>query len=277
MGTPAQKYFPQIDKTVAPQVTVHLQRLYTATNDHDQAIVTLKSQLDTVSTGGGTKTINTVTTITSSVTTFPGLGAVNNQEGATTYTTQSSDNGILLLLSDASPIAVALNSVVTTPYFLFVTNLGAGTATLTPSSGTIDGGATFTLLQNYTSIVSFDGTNWWATALPVVPVNTPAVTHEWINAYNATTGVFTQTQPAYSDISGTPNFADDETVSGSGTSWTLAHTPAAGSVPILVVQLPSFGGVTLINGQTPGFTISGASITTTNSYLAGALFAWYRY
>jgi hypothetical protein len=28
-----------------PQVTVHLQRLYTAINDHDKAIVTLKSQL----------------------------------------------------------------------------------------------------------------------------------------------------------------------------------------------------------------------------------------
>ena len=74
-----------------------------------------------------------------------------------------------------------------------------------------------------------------------------------------------------------PNFVDDETVSGSGTSWTLAHAPAAGCVPILVVQVPLFGGVVLLKGQTPGFTISGANITTTSSYSAGALAAWYRY
>jgi hypothetical protein len=72
------------------------------------------------------------------------------------------------------------------------------------------------------------------------------------------------------------NFVDDETVSGSGTSWTLAYPPAAGCVPILVVQVPSFGGVVLLLGQTPGFTITGANITTTNSYTTGALVAWYR-
>lgn len=75
--------------------------------------------------------------------------------------------------------------------------------------------------------------------------------------------------------SGVPNFVDNETVSGSGTSWTLAHTPVA--TPLLVVMLPSFGGVVLILSQTPGFTISGTSITTTSSYSSGALRAWYRY
>jgi hypothetical protein len=73
------------------------------------------------------------------------------------------------------------------------------------------------------------------------------------------------------------NFADSETVAGSSTTWTLAHTPAAGSVPLVVVQVASFGGVVLIKGQTPGYTISGAVITTTTSYTAGALSVWYRW
>jgi hypothetical protein len=36
------------------------------------------------------------------------------------------------------------------------------------------------------------------------PVSFPAVAHEWLNSYNALTGVFTATQPSYSDISGSP-------------------------------------------------------------------------
>lgn len=66
-------------------------------------------------------------------------------------------------------------------------------------------------------------------------------------------------------------FVDNEVVSGSGTSWTLANTPLSGTQHI-------YG-----NGQrlTPGagndYTISGASITTANSYSAGAVLADYRY
>lgn len=75
------------------------------------------------------------------------------------------------------------------------------------------------------------------------------------------------------------NFADDETVSGSGTSWTLANSPAAGCVPQLFVEVPSFGLIGLLEGSaaTYGYTISGASITTVSSYTAGTLHAWYRY
>lgn len=36
----------------------------------------------------------------------------------------------------------------------------------------------------------------------VVPGNMPAVAHEWLNSYDSTTGAFTATQPAFTDISG---------------------------------------------------------------------------
>jgi hypothetical protein len=38
----------------------------------------------------------------------------------------------------------------------------------------------------------------------VFPITFAAVAHEWLNSYNAVTGLFTATQPAYTDISGTP-------------------------------------------------------------------------
>lgn len=65
------------------------------------------------------------------------------------------------------------------------------------------------------------------------------------------------------------SFVDNEVVSGSGTSFTLANTPIAGSEHI-------FG-----NGQrlTPGgvdYTIAGAAITMVNSFSAGTVLADYR-
>lgn len=65
-------------------------------------------------------------------------------------------------------------------------------------------------------------------------------------------------------------FVDNEIVSGTGTAWTLANTPVAGSVQL-------YG-----NGQylTPGagndYTISGKNITTTNSFTTGTIVAFYR-
>lgn len=65
------------------------------------------------------------------------------------------------------------------------------------------------------------------------------------------------------------NYADGETAGGSGTAWTLAHTPTAGSEKIYA------------NGQrlqlTTDYTIVGANITTVNSFALGSLNVDYRY
>ena len=75
-------------------------------------------------------------------------------------------------------------------------------------------------------------------------------------------------------VGATPNFADDETPTGSrpGTSFTLAHTPSpAGSLLLFwngALQKP--GGV--------DYTLAGNAITTVNTIGAGDSFlAWYRY
>jgi hypothetical protein len=63
---------------------------------------------------------------------------------------------------------------------------------------------------------------------------------------------------------------ENEVVSGSGTSWTLANTPVSGSVKLYA------GGVRITPGAGNDYTISGTAITTTASYSTGALIADYR-
>lgn len=61
----------------------------------------------------------------------------------------------------------------------------------------------------------------------------------------------------------------NEVVSGSGTSWTLANTPVAGTVQLYA------NGQRLIVGSGNDYTISGTNITTTNSWVSGTVLADY--
>jgi hypothetical protein len=63
---------------------------------------------------------------------------------------------------------------------------------------------------------------------------------------------------------------ENEVVSGSGTSWTLANTPVSGSVKLYA------GGIRLNPGAGNDYTISGVTITAASSYSTGALIADYR-
>lgn len=175
---------------------------FNAILDLQSANKEVSAQIAALKTATATPGTSTSTTTTVIDNPFPGLGTKNDQTGNTAYTTQTGDNGVLLILNDASPIAVGLNSVVSAPFFFFVTNFGAGTATLTPTSGLINGGASFSLPQNYFAVVVFDGTNWFTSALLVIPQNTAGAAHQWIASYNSATGVFTLSQPTFADISG---------------------------------------------------------------------------
>jgi hypothetical protein len=178
---PPQPYYPQIDKEIDPKLTVHLQRLYTAVNDHDQAIVLLNGKVTGTSTATTTAAAAATTTIaqstvieeagvtsfntlTGDVSYFPSLGSVNNQSGKTSYMTQQQDNGALIVLNDTSPIAVTLNFAVAIPWFTTFSNQGTGAVTVTPSQGTINLGASIMVPQDSFVSVSFDGANWWANA-----------------------------------------------------------------------------------------------------------------
>jgi len=245
---------PAIDPSIPWEVKVHLQQIYQKLGNHVQGISLLSNKVSAIVTGA--------TTITEQ---FSGsgssgggsssspIGQVNNLTGLTSYTTVAGDNGALIILSDASSIALTL-AAGSVPYFIMVANLGTGNATLTPAAPPVGtstisyagnlAASSMPLLAGYGAIVGFDGNNWFALTEPIVPINTPAVTHEWLASYNSSTGAFTQTQPAFADISG--NLA-------------TSQLPTAGiSATITTAQLTTLGtqgSMTFLNGiltaQTP--------------------------
>jgi hypothetical protein len=90
----------------------------------------------------------------------PNLGGVDKRT-TTTETIGLASQGKLVLLTTASPIAVTLDSTVPNNFMCFVSCEVYGLATLTPSSGTIDGAADIVLASLQGVALYFDGTNWW--------------------------------------------------------------------------------------------------------------------
>jgi hypothetical protein len=87
---------------------------------------------------------------------------INAQTG-TTYTVLSTDNGKLVTTSNASAIAVTLPQATgsfTTGFVFAVQNKGAGTATITPTTSTINGASTLVLPTNQGVTIISDGANW---------------------------------------------------------------------------------------------------------------------
>lgn len=237
---PIQYTGPHISEDVPWDVRVHLQALYKVAGNHTQAMSILAQK------SAGSTTTNT--TVQESITTgggsTPGSVAgvpVNNQSGVTSYATVSGDDGALIVFSDASPIAVSLTTQAP-PWSCFIANQGAGTVTLTPATGTINGAATLTVLAGYWALVAFDSINWWAATLPIVPVTFTAVAHEFLTAYNAVTGAWTAAQPAFTDISGTAAVGQVPALSALSGQITTSQLPSVGlSVTIVTAALTTLG------------------------------------
>lgn len=133
--------------------------------DLNQAIAALHNQ---VTTGHATnaaaiaETAATITNNTTNVTISNSIGFVDLKTGVSSYATQASDYGSLVVLSNPTAIAITLNNNNILPYFLIIQNMGVGVATLTPTAGTINSVASVAIAQNQFSIIHFDGVNWWA-------------------------------------------------------------------------------------------------------------------
>lgn len=133
--------------------------------DLNQAVASLKGQVTSASKTTATSAGTTIVNVTSETT--PGTvtgGVVNNQSGVTAYATQQSDNAGLVIVDDASPIAVTLTSTVTIPYYTTITNAGVSTVTVTPSLGLVNGLASIDIPGGSFATIFFDGTDWWADA-----------------------------------------------------------------------------------------------------------------
>jgi len=141
---------------------------------------------------------------------------------------------------------VTLDSGLVTPFYSVLANFGP-IASLAPSSGLVNGQAAWPLPANQFTLVFFDGTDWWVT--PLLPQDTPAVPHEWINSYDPFTGMFTQTQPSVYDLA-------DSTV-GSGpvvldSGATLINSTLLGLPQIMPVGVFPNNAAAVAGGLQPG-------------------------
>ena len=134
-----------------------------------------------------------------------------------------------------------------------ILNLGAGAIALATSDGSPinNGPSSLTLASGQGVQVFFANRAWLAyagtTLIQIVPQSIGPVTHEWVNSYDAATGLFSESQPAFTDISGT-----------AATSQIGTGTPSAGKYRDggtgAWTALPSSGAsVISINGQTTNY------------------------
>jgi hypothetical protein len=251
------RYPLRIPAGTHPDIAETLQNHDDAITDLQQAIPELKSQIAAATAAATNTTTNATNESQTVVVGNNVVGTVNNQTGVTTYITEPLDYGSFIILSSTSAIAVTLSTGVTftLPWFCTFLNLNTGVATLTPESGTINGGATFTLDTNSSVTVSFDGMKFFADPELPGPQNTPAVSHEFLTGYNAATGGFTAAQPAFTDISGVATTAQI----GTG-------TPAAGDY----VDGGTGAWTPLGSGYSLGGVLSGANISLGSGAGTGA-------
>ena len=147
--------------------------------------------------------------------------SVNAQAG-TSYTVLSSDRGKLVTLTNASAVAVTLpqaGSSFPVGWFAEFENRGAGLVTITPTTSTINGGATVTLSTNQSLKIISDGTNYFALLGKTAITTTGAVSHQFATSNNAD-GSLNLAQPAFTDISGTLAQTQLPTTIGTGSSLT---------------------------------------------------------
>lgn len=156
-----------------------------------------------------------------------------NEQAAVAYTVQNTDYQGIIIFNTASAIVVTLNQRVRTNFTTTILNLGTGQITLTPDGGlTVNGSASLTLKAGVGCQVFFANRAWLAysgaTSYPTVPTNTSSVSHQWLASYDASTGAFTQTQPAFSDVSGNLSTSQLPTAGVTGTA-TLAKLTTGGT------------------------------------------------
>lgn len=83
----------------------------------------------------------------------------------------------------------------------------------------------------------------------IIPGNTPAILHQWIDAYDASTGMFHQSQPDYSDLTGTPTLPVTKTaITGEyltaydSTTGAFSQSTPAGITVVITTAALTLGG-----------------------------------
>lgn len=99
----------------------------------------------------------------------------------------------------------------------------------------------------------------------VIPLTILRVGHEWLDSFSSASGLFTQSQPSFSDISGTLINSQLPTSGVVAGSYTITNlTVNAQGIVTAASNGSSSGGVTSLNGETGVISIvAGTGITVT--------------
>jgi hypothetical protein len=178
---------------------------------------------------------------------------ISEQAGAS-YTLQNTDYQGIIIFDSGATVNVTLNSNVTPNFQATILNLGSGPIALATSDGSaINGGpSSLTLAPGQGVQVFFANRAWLAyagtTVIQIVPQSIGPVTHKWLNSYNATTGLFTESQPNYSDLTGTPQLAN--TKAPVSHEWLASYDATTGN---FTQSQPSFADISgsLAEAQLP--------------------------
>ncbi len=92
-----------------------------------------------------------------------------NKQTGTSYSVADGDRAKLVTFTNAASIAVTLpqagaSSLFINGWYAFFENRGVGAVTITPTTSTVDGAATFVLLTNQGVLIASDGTNYFTSA-----------------------------------------------------------------------------------------------------------------
>jgi hypothetical protein len=184
----------------------------------------------------------------------PSIGG-KDARSTTAETIGIGSQGKLVTLNNSSAIAVTLNSSsVPQSFVCAVKNLGSGTATLTPSSGTIDGGASLTLASNASVWLFFDGTNWQSLTLGSTTVN--ALTPKYLTAVVPNGSTASGSAFAYKGQLFNPDVTIDvyevwgwivTPVSGATYNAIIAQASSFSSTSPTIASVPSVG-TAVVNG-----------------------------
>lgn len=254
--------------TMPPEHQHVVNSIFNALTDIYEAIPQIKTQIDskqTASTATSSGSSSSTTTgVTSSqakaiaaaaiATTF---GKTNNQTG-TSYTTVNSDYGGIITVDNASPVAVTLGgdgTGVGAQWWAFVENIGVGTATLTPASGTINGAGSISLVTSQGAVVFYDGSNW--TAVTSIPGSGGTITEITSSTLSVTdpTGPSTDIEISATGVAAGSYTNANITVNAEG-QLTAAANGSSGS------------GITQLTGDVtagPGSGSQAATLATVNS------------
>ncbi len=118
-------------------------------------------------------------------------------------------------------------------------------------TGTLSPAATFTSLGglNLAGALAASNVTGTNTGDQVVPANTTSTASQWFSAYNSTTGAFTKSQPAFTDISGTASAAQTPLavlLAGRAGGQTINGDTASGGALTLVSTAHATKGFTYI-------------------------------